>query len=78
MSKRIEEMSDDEVMDFVFAAMHAGWQLPDDSGIDPEHHLELPDDSGIYPENQNNNNNQQCPYGTVKDLGGLRRRRRIW
>lgn len=77
MSKKINEMTDEEVMDYVFAAMHAGWQLPDDSGRDPDRHLELPDDSGIYPENQNNNN-QKCPYGTVKDLGGLRRRRRIW
>lgn len=73
--KKIEEMSDDEVMDFVFAAMRSGWQLPDDSGKRPNK-VELPDDSGIYPENQTNN--QQCPYGTVKDLGGLRRRRRIW
>lgn len=53
------------------------WQLPDDSGKRPNK-IELPDDSGIYPENRNNTNNQQCPYGTVKDLGGLRRRRRIW
>ncbi len=75
MSKKIEDMTDDEVMDFVFAAMRSGWELPDDSGKRPNK-VALPDDSGIYPENQANN--QQCPYGTVKDLGGLRRRRRIW
>lgn len=75
MCKRIEDMTDEEVMNYVFAAMHSGWELPDDSGKRPNK-VELPDDSGIYPENQANN--QQCPYGTVKDLGGLRRRRRIW
>ena len=74
MSKKIEDMTDEEVMNYVFAAMHSGWELPDDSGKRPNK-VELPDDSGIYPENQTNN--QQCPYGTVKDLGGLHRRPRI-